>query len=511
MKKDSADIAYLANLSKKTRSDIVSDSSILKSRVDINYKLFDGLYLDGIVARQSIFYGTLFRKCNITNSDFSRSDFEGVRFEDCKLVNVKFKESDIRSTKFVKTIMQNCEFNSAVCTDNLFLGCTEINNCHFESGMILNCTFEKCNIKFIKNNISTWLHVVFEESQLENLKFMDCTANYIIYNRCVLKNVTMNADALGLTFGLTKDNMENLDFGFLGRKSETKVKIGIDDFLEEYKNRGWLIHYLTLSLNFNPESISKIWKTLIAELSRQICSKFGFKKDDLEFIFKIMYLQHESHSLPFSIPIYAYDTLIKLKANLDLDEKNNVSLERRSVASGLQKSLYIASNMNDSLSSALFNLSMIRLSSNVRVRVVYPHKPQIPTIEYIKEILSVTKLNDSKLFLLKSEKGSWADILYMALNSLVAFYVSLYLVKGCLVQLNTIKEQSSKLLNRGSPSNFIQLAIKQENALPDDFKIVIKKMVSSDFTKNHKSGEFFANFSSDDLKKIFIEIDEGCD
>src|SRR4051812_3051884 len=95
---------------------------LFTSNADIGHRLFEGVNLSRLVARQSIFPGAIFRKCTIEHCDFSRSDFEGVRFEKCKIVECSFEHCDIRSTLFADCDVINCNFTGAYFSDNLFKG-----------------------------------------------------------------------------------------------------------------------------------------------------------------------------------------------------------------------------------------------------------------------------------------------------------------------------------------------------------------------------------------------------
>ena len=211
---------------------------ILRSRSDLSYQHFDGVELKNAVARQSLFHGALFRNCMISDCDFSRSDFEGTRFENCTIINVSFETADIRSTKFAKSKLESCTFRSTVCADNLFEN-TILQHCEFEDSSVLHSTFNNCIIRQLTNRTATWLHTIFSRCRLAEFAFTDCTSSYTIYDRCEFNNVVVNADALGLTFGITEQNLKSLKFGFLGQTYDEGVAPGVDSFLEQYEQRNW--------------------------------------------------------------------------------------------------------------------------------------------------------------------------------------------------------------------------------------------------------------------------------
>ncbi len=477
-------------------------ADVLKSREDLSYQFFDGVELSNIVARQSLFNGVLFRNCTISDSDFSRSDFEGARFENCTLTNVSFETADIRSTKFAKTILRSCTFRSAAVSDNLFSD-SEIASCEFEDGSILNCIFDNCIVQEVKNRTAAWLHTTFIKTRLESVSFTDCTSIYAIYDRCSFKDVVINADSLGLTFGITESNLKDLNFGFLGQKYDSGMSPGIESFLEQYKNRNWRIHSLILSLNFKTKDKQTILQMLLEELRTQIKNRRSAKKDDLEFIFRIMSFLESKQQLPFSSAIFAYDIFAELSFEVDKRSLENIIVEI-----GEQKSNYIVNSMYESLMLALNPILDIEQTETIEAKITYRSKPKTTTLEYVDKVFLIAEPESSETILVEAREGSWIEIIRMTVESLFAFYVALYLVNGCLVQLTMMRARSKNLIAKRLPPKFLQAASSPSHDLPKGYSDILQKLVLSQLSGNKASIEALSSLSRKDVDEMTIEVKE---
>lgn len=475
---------------------------VLKSRVDLSYHFFDGVDISNAVSRQSLFHGVLFRNCKITDTDFSRSDFEGARFENCVLTNVSFETADIRSTKFTKTILASTTMRSTVCSDNFFKDCSLL-ECEFEGASIIRCIFENSCIKEIQNRAATWLHNTFTKSLLEQFKFSDCTASYSIYDLCTFSEVTINADAVGLSFGLNKQDLENLHFGFLGHNYYSGDTPSLEEFLQQYKKRNWTFHALILSLNFKPENTQTLLFALLDEIASKLKNNTGAKHDDLDFLFRVMTFLRSKQQLPFSSVIFAHDLFSKIENDLE-----RATTESKIAELGHQKALYLANSMyNDLLDSTSCILDKDQ-HKKVEAKITYNKKPETQTLEYVDNIVKLLDAKKDDTYLIEAREGSWIELVQISLGSLFALYVGLYLVNGCLAQMTMVRARSGKLIAKRLPPKFLRAASDPAHELPKAYQDILQKLLQSQVNGDTKAIEALKSLSVKDVEGMIIELKE---
>ena len=475
---------------------------ILQSRADLSYQFFDGVEIQNVVARQSLFHGVLFRNCMISDADFSRSDFEGARFENCYLKNVSFETADIRSTKFAKTKLRTCPVRSAVCSDNLFSDCL-LEDCDFEDAAVQRTTFHGCTIKGSKNRRSTWLQSTFGASSLIGFSFSDCTSSYSIFEDCSFEDVTINADAIGISFGLTEANLNELKFGFLGQSYGAGVSPGLDEFFKQYRDRKWLFHAHMLALNFKPAVRLQALIGLIDELSDQVRRQAGVKRDDVEFLFRVMSHLKRKEQLPFAAAIYAHDAFAALQSELV-----GLSVEAPAVDYGLQQALYLASGMHDQLSNAMSSFVEQSPENTIVATLTFRDKPSVRTVEYLADVQAVLSDRSGRPQQLEAREGSWIEVVQMSLGSLFALYVGLYLVNGCLAQLTMVRARTKKLVAKRLPNKFLQAASDPSHELPKPYQGILAKLLMSQISGEAQAKEALAALSRKEVEGLVIDVKE---
>lgn len=478
--------------------------NLIRSRQDLSYFFFDDLIIENIVARQSLFNGALFRNCTIVDCDFSRSDFEGTRFENCRLVNVSFHSADIRSTKFYNSKLERCSFRSTMFTDNILQNCT-LTDGDFEEAVILHCIFKKTHIRKLQNRAASWLHITFDEVKLEAIEFSDCTANYFLFTECSLNEIRLNADMLGMTYGLSEKELKNISFAFLGKEYDQNHNLTVEDFAEQYLKRNWILHVLILQLNFHLGKRQKIIFDITSYIYSQVIESSGVKRDDVEFIFNILQKLKEKGLLPFSTAINMYDKFSPL-----LNTKHDHPLENEIINLIMQKSFLLASEMKTELIAALEPLFSYGEQEQIRVEITYLQKQEIDSAEFIKLLQPILLGSDCSVNLLATRSGSWIETIQMTVTALIALYVALYTVNGCLVQITLIRARGKRLFSKNLPRKFIQAANEPTHELPIKYTKLIERLCSSQVMNEEKTVNSLQKINGDEVTAISVEdIVEG--
>ena len=85
--------------------------SLLQSQKEYTFiKYNDQLFYEQ-TACQCLFNGSMFRKCELQNSNFSNCDYEGTIFHDTNFQNVKLLSCDIKSSYYQNCNFYNCDFS----------------------------------------------------------------------------------------------------------------------------------------------------------------------------------------------------------------------------------------------------------------------------------------------------------------------------------------------------------------------------------------------------------------
>lgn len=427
---------------------------ILKSRADLSYRLFDGVELHGSVARQSIFPGALFRRCVISDCDFSRSDFEGTRFDQCTLKNVSFEDADIRSTQFTECVLEECSFVGSYFSRNLVVGGT-LDACHFDRSTVLNNEFRACILRRMTNQVATILHTDFVAATFQGVSLANCTCLYSYFEDCIYDEFEINADAVGLSFGLPEAALENARLVFLGR-AETPPPGAqvVDGLLQEFSGRGWQLHTALAQLNFGRVRPLAGWLSLFEVFFEEASLKRITKADDTAFVMHIAERMARRQQLPMFAIIAAYDRTSDLP--------DEVSAADGPATGGLSALRTNLSGLLLEMEAAYFrgaaDVSGVPLATAVTAELEFAQRPAEPVVPFIEALSAAARIPQYPVHQLGARPGSWIEIVQGSLGTMLALYAALYLVEGYLARLTAIKARLKVLRSEGVPKGYLARA-----------------------------------------------------
>ena len=488
----------LFSIENSLKKNIINNSLLakkrMKSKTKFHFTLIENILIENLKSIQSIFVGVVFRNCTIVKCDFSRCDFEGVSFENCNIKDTSFNDTDIRTVNFTKSRILTCSFQNSTCLDNYFIRCI-LNNCTFNGSTVSRCSFDNSILnKITETQISTWLHAKFNKCSIRYTNFFDCTFSYGIFKNCKLKNMALNADSLGLTFGLTLENLTKINYGFLGSKFEEDIDINIQNFLKSYHEQGWGIQFYILSINLYQSTKINLFINLFKFIHEQIQYKVGPTKDDLEFVHNIMIELYKKSSLPFCAVLEIKNSLLDIQESFIQNELINIVH---------QNLLLLSTNMSDKLLNHITPLLKINANNHIKVEFVFSEKPIISIIKLFSILASDTKCILGENRLLGTRKGSWIEILSAPIGNIIALTIFIYAINGVLVALNTVKRNSKELLSLNIENKPQSIAIKSTPKNITSYISEINKLL----TKGNEE-EIKKVYKS--LKKLdHIDMEEG--
>jgi uncharacterized protein YjbI with pentapeptide repeats len=447
--------------------------TIITSNSDIGHRIFAGAILDGLVARQSIFPGAVFRNCEIINCDFSRSDFEGVRFEKCKLDGSSFENCDIRSSLLADCEVRNCKFEGAYFSDNIIRNGI-LENIVFDHATMIGNEFVYVCITNMTNERSTILHNDFICSELSDVKLGNCTALYSYFQACQFSRFSINADALGLSFGLKSADLENAGLIFLGRDEGKPVTAGLaDELIKEFQSRGWALHSIIAKLNFGRIEPLSGWLALFEFLKNSITDGRA-RLDDISFVLHVADRVAQEQQLPFYAVVWAHDSI----ADVVLAERDP-SNEARALPRLRSGLIALIGSMQERFLEGAASFWDIPIDTPATVELLFTERPGGHPGAYIEYLVQQVTGAPVPLRQLGGHPGSWHEVMQTTVVTALALYTTLFLIEGSLIRLLLIRARLDQLVAPKLPKKFIDQANEPHQILPRNLLQILRSLFSA--------------------------------
>ncbi|MDF3063557.1 MAG: fluoroquinolone resistance protein [Microvirga sp.] len=422
---------------------------------DLTNLSFAGLNLRGLSARQAFFSGTLFRDCTFQDCDFSRSDFEGAVFENCTMYACNLSIADFRSVEFARSRFTKCNFSEGGVKYCTFHDCV-LDQCEwfqqgFEGNRLTDCELVDCNF-----HRSTMLHDEFSTTRFVRTDLADCTSLYHLFSGCEFVESSINAEAVGLTFGLTGDNLRGLDLTWLGDRLQTRdggADLLIQDLITTYRARDWYFAAAMVELNFGIvprlEALAEIFRALDVAAT----SPRPLKTGEIRFLTRVMEILSDKRQLP----------LLAVVAGLEMITRNS---EPRNGRDEFElRPLY--HTLADAEQKAFLELdrcweALARLPPEqpVRVRFVLSEKPDVDIGECLAELHEWRALPHPAPRFLENSRGSYIEVFLMLPVVLASFVVALSMVERIVDRMISIRARFEVLLGGKLPLPIRRLALQ---------------------------------------------------
>lgn len=442
----------------------------LTSNSDIGHRIFESVHFFRSVAQQSIFPGSIFRNCKIEQCDFARSDFEGVRFEKCEIVATDFEDCDIRSTLFAECRIEDSGFKGAYFADNVVRGGV-VQICTFDTATMTGNHFLNVKIESISNVGATMLHNDFISSSLQDIKLANCTALYSYFEECSFERFGINADSLGLTFGLGLRDLEQAALTFLGREEPGPLNADIvDQLIAEFEARRWMLHSAFARLNFGRVPPYAGWAMLFGRLCASI-ENSGVRLDDVDFVLHVAGRLSSIDQLPFFPIVQAHDLII----DISIDE--NATIETRALRQLRNGLVALLGEMQDKFVNRAGEIREVSGTTPAMIEFIFQARPDESFENYLRYIDAYTSTKPTGLSLLGGHAGSWHEIVQSVVSTALAIYALLYLIEGGLARLLMIRARFKQLVSREIPKRFLEKSRDPQHVLPADLLKVTRPLV----------------------------------
>lgn len=427
----------------------------LVDRADLTaFVLSDATVQDASV-QQSLLSGTLFRNCIFIRCNFRRADFEGAVLESCTFEHCDFSVADLRSVDAARSRFFDCAFEEGSTRACDFVDCTferssftlhNFEDNRVEGTVLLGCLFER----------STLLHCRFIRTRFDGTDLADCTSQFHLFEDCTFVDSRLNAEAVGLTFGLTTENLRNVGLVWRGQGLEARHESDHlpADLATTYTTRGWHFAAAVLKLNFGLESRAAALNEAFAVLKATAGSSWPIKADEVRFLATVVEWLSAKGKLPF----------VSIAAGLDTIAESAEARKGRDLES-LKPLFHVLKDAEHAEIVALDeNVSILLESPRARevfvVGFVFDREPAISFRNWLDDLGAAGLFLGPAPRFRNSAVGSYVEYFYMAAGTLAGILICLTLVERIVDRLIWIRARTAVLASDKLPAMIRRRALQ---------------------------------------------------
>lgn len=459
--------------------------SLLQSQKEYTFiKYNDQLFYEQ-TACQCLFNGSMFRKCELQNSNFSNCDYEGTIFHDTNFQNVKLLSCDIKSSYYQNCNFYNCDFSLSAITDVEFLHCKFI-NCKFDDCLIKECSFNSCMLESGSYKMATFILSKFKNCNFDNLLLGNCSFYDHVMENCTFNNITINIDSIGRIYGLTPTCLENFKYIFLGNIYGYAPQEFFERIESIFEQKDWRFQKILYKFNMKKcspyEYICNIFDTLIYFIDNNII----VKHDDLLFLSNIINHMKESNSLP----LFALYQGIERLSDYIIILKEESYYNKEDIFREFFNKLFFVFNELLADFAEIFpeKIETGILSEQVLLKIHYDGKEEIDFSKYINRFLEISGYSKKYYCnLLQTKNGSLIEIIIGSIIAVYALQILLYGVNGVLIQLTDMVSKIGVLRNKNYQKNYLSNSVKGKQYQPELLGNTFDVLKNTEFKENVKT------------------------
>lgn len=455
-----------------TPSEVTGHLGDLVPRADLTYRTFEGLTLTDRSLERSLLTGALFRSCIFSNVELRRCDLDGTRIEGCQFTGCSFENVDLRSSTIVRSTFKNCNFDEALISDCTFfesaleqtsLSAT-ISECSFTASHLVDCSLEG----------ASFLQSRFDHSVIQRMTLGDCTFLYNIMKECTFSEVRINAESLGMVYGLTPENVAEMGLVYLGQDQRILVSENLAALVETYETRRWYFGVAVMRMNFRLTSTVYA----IAEYLKTLKAGGALKRDEVGFFARVLEDLAGDHRLPLMSCITAIEIVNDLLGRTpsgEPDQQKQAEL-LRSLSGRLMMTL---AKLLDLFEERRLPVDDFGTDREIQLDLRFRSRPALAASALLKQIARVSGLPvDGSSRTLDTRTGSYIEIVRTTLLSAVALQTFLYLLNGSIVQITELRARLKVLAKRRLPAPYRTSALQPAQNLPPSLVGPVRKLLA---------------------------------
>ncbi|WP_342724157.1 pentapeptide repeat-containing protein [Bradyrhizobium sp. B097] len=458
-----------------------------------------GVSLEGRTARQSLFSGTLFRDCSFRGCDFSRSDFEAAVFESCIFSNCDFSVADFRSVDAVQTVFEGCSFQQGSVRSSRYSSC-EFRECVFElqtfeendleETALVNCSFHR----------ATLLHCRFERTRFERTDLSDCTSQYHLFIECGFDRCGFNAESVGLTFGLSTDNLDALTLVWRGAALEHSSGAGlVRDLRTTYEARHWPFLAAMLSLNFGLLTPIDSLELAFSSLAGEPNGRRAVGADELKFLSRVVELLSRQSRLPFLSIARGLETVCSIAEGA-----------RRHIGDAVKILIHALKDAEHAelaaMEALLEPLESMSPSEELLVSFVFDTEPSISFSDWLGGLHRSGVLPGFAPRLIEARSGSYIEMLSLSVATLSSVLICLSMIERIVERVIYIRARAKILFSPHLPAAIRRRALQPIAASSPTVTRELQKYL--ELASNSQSKRIISDLEQFTPKLLRVEIDQ---
>lgn len=444
------------------------DEIAIHDDVEISGHLIVGRTFEGCSAIQGHFSDTIFRDCRFVECNFSRSDFDAVAFEKCIFESCNFSTSDIRSTEFVSCSIYGSNFSdgdikAATFRNSLISGC-KFRKQTFASSMIIDCKIQETRFDY-----STIINMNFKACTFIKIKLVTCTSLYHFFEECSFVECSMNIDNIGLSFGLTRENLRDIKLVWQRKVQGKRVDISklLDDLLESLVARRWGVAAAVLAINFSLLPTPVALRIAFASIGATMDAGRPFRSDELRFLAQVVGAIVESGQLPF------------LSADEGLDLLTPV-MAQRPETEGLQQLALAFRDAEFKILSA-WNQTWTALdalgSEVLEAEFYFEQRPDVGLLIVLDELHGAKMVEGPSPQRLSWRNGSYYEVVSMTVSTLMMLMVAGGTIARLLDQLISIRAKGGVLFASQLPATIRERALDPSPRMSGELLGIVQSLL----------------------------------
>src|SRR6185295_906018 len=440
----------------------------LVPKSDFTHRVIENLFVEDKSLHRSLFTGAILRSCQFQDVDFSRSDLDGMRIESCQFIRCNLEGADIRSSVISRSKFQDSNLNSAMLTD-----CTVVDSvmdgCAARSSVISRTSFvgsrlSRCELTRASCTLNT-----FTSTEFSSMSLGDCTFLYMIFRSCLLNNVSMNAESLGLSFGISLDQISKMHILYLGDQQSMPEPAEIPAvLLDSYAERNWAMGIAVVSINFGMTSIALALHSYLQSSLDDLASGRAVRTEELHFLVDVLRELRSQERLPLLTLIEFSDAFSSLLYRLDQKGiTDDLSRERLEIQRFAGEIYYLIQEQLDIFEASRLRFGQGSNSDEVNLEITFEDQPSIDIISILNELSQASGFQIGKRSsLLAVRRGSYIEIVSTVLFSVLSLQMLLFLLNGCIIQVTEMKARLRALTRKRLPPQYARDALAPAQTMP---------------------------------------------
>ncbi|HXI13606.1 MAG TPA: pentapeptide repeat-containing protein [Thermoanaerobaculia bacterium] len=480
-------------------------SAQFKPHSDLTYQTFENLTIADTDLRQCLFTGAVFRNVTFQRVNFRRSDFDAARFEFCTFDSCDLS-IDMRSSLFAKSSFESCKVETAFITDCTFdtcrLGSIQFDDCAISNNRWTDCEFEQCSL-----TQSTFVHNIVRRTSFFSTNMGDCTFLYVIMTACRFSDSLVNAESVGMIYGLTIEDVKTFRYVHLG--AEQKVPAPKDlpnNLLEQYAARSWRIGVAVLKLNFGTEAPLHVFHEYLVASRIVIERGTPVNREELLFLAKLLEELAVEHRMPVAT---CFEVMHWCAAVVDLTEHTD-SIDAPRVAEAARelsnKAFLLSQDALDSIEqSDAGRILALGEDTEILAKLTFDREPSIALSELLTSLGTISGLAivgpSSRV---RSHPGSWVEYVQTTLVSLAAMRIFLFFINGVLFDVTEARARVEMLVKKRLPKDFVDLAMRPRDPVSASLIKPLKRLAGEALATEWLEDPQIKGLTAENVKTISI-------